>query len=306
MGAIMKFGFFTIPDEVARLIFLNLDGQNLARLALVSTEFWRISQEKPLWERRVRDYFNFFRTSIYDPFNEFPLLDNYPIQTTKSTMNNIHKLRSRDLKAPWQIILLSENMAAIRAYFSIPRNLELYLDVTFYPRFDFLSPLHYAVYFGNTEMFNYFHALGFPLDVPALEYADFTPFHCAALTGNVAFMAFLLSKGANPAVAVWNKQTVAHYCARSGNVEALRYALTTLHLSATRLTIDGDSLLHLAAMTGKKAPVEYLLHDFPKIDIAHRNKKGEMAVNCARGEAKTVLEQKMSDPGPKPNGCTIS
>jgi hypothetical protein len=306
MEAIMKFGLFIIPDEVARLIFLNLDGQTLACLALVSTEFWKFSDRKPFWERRARDYFNLIRTSIYDPSNELALLDNFPIQYSKNMMTNIHKLRHRDLKAPWQIVLLSENMAAIQTYFSIPGNLDSVLDLNFYSRFDFLSPLHYAVYFGNTEMFNYFHALGIPLDVPALEYADFTPFHCAALLGNVDFMKFLHSKGANPAVVVWNKQTAAHYCARSGNVDALRYALTTLNLSATRLTTDGDSLLHLAAMNGKKAPVEYLLHDFPKIDIFHKNKKGEMAVNCARGEAKAVLEQKMSELGHKPNGCTIS
>ena len=157
--------------------------------------------------------------------------------------------------------------------------------------------LHLAAYDGRLEIIKFLCGK-FPNMIPVTDSTGHSPGHYAAGSGNVEVFKYLLSKDIDPMAQTANgsscllkaaytgklemveyltetfpellimddqfKCTAAHYSACEGHVDVLKYLLSK-GISPLLQTVDGHTILHIAAFHGRAEVVAFLCKAYPDL-----------------------------------------
>ena len=123
--------------------------------------------------------------------------------------------------------------------------------------------LHFAAKGGSVEIFDFLLDLG--LDLRAQTKLDMTVLDIAALHGRTKLVKHIISLVPDMVgVTDHHGFTVAHYAAREGNLDILKYVVAN-GASAILKVQGGNTIFHLASFNGHVSIIDYLMDTYPEI-----------------------------------------
>ncbi|XP_045198124.2 uncharacterized protein LOC123552484 [Mercenaria mercenaria] len=144
--------------------------------------------------------------------------------------------------------------------------------------------LHFASKGGSVEIFDFLLDLG--LDLKAQTKLEMTVLDIAAIHGRMNLVKHIISLVPDMVEVTDNNGfTVAHYAAREGHLDILKFVVTN-GASATLKVQGGNTIFHLAAFNGHVSVLDYLMDSYHGI-ITLQNDDSFMPVHLAAKSGQT-------------------
>lgn len=119
------------------------------------------------------------------------------------------------------------------------------------------TPLHYAAYFGHTELAGYLVGIGADPASVSMDPLRNTPLHAAATGGHEAVVQVLLDAGADPNALQTGGWTALHSAAERGRAAVVRQLLARGAEAGAR-SASGKRAIDIAREKGHQAVIEAL------------------------------------------------
>ncbi|XP_062566387.1 serine/threonine-protein phosphatase 6 regulatory ankyrin repeat subunit A-like [Saccostrea cucullata] len=107
--------------------------------------------------------------------------------------------------------------------------------------------------------------------------------HCAAMSGNIAFVKLLTEKGLDINSRTNTDLTVLHLCCINGKIELCKYLVDTYPKLLKNKDINGENVLHYAAKGGSVDCVNFLTENGVNIDGISKSGETVLHLCCEKG-----------------------
>ena len=157
------------------------------------------------------------------------------------------------------------------------------------------TPLHYAAYFGNTEVVEMFLENNISLPYK-MDKEGMSALHISAMRGHGGVMRAIITKCPNTCELLDNKgRTALHLAVEHGKKNAVKVLLQTLTFQdhINEQDKEGNTPLHVAA-TNDRFKISLMLTDDRRVEKLAVNKKGMSAADIIESRRKLPRSENLT------------